>query len=133
MRSGPRAAAAADWATEKDKAPVNQSRAACCLTVRVVCWELVLRRVRTASTAVVIENEQPDHGREIGFEALAALAVDGINEAPYRSPLRSSDALERIPEGVLEAQAGFFMPADIDASFDNQGGAGLRMAEALRT
>jgi hypothetical protein len=30
----------------------------------------------------------------------------GLNEATYRSPVRSSNALERIPEGVLEAQAG---------------------------
>jgi hypothetical protein len=72
---------------------------------------------RAASTAVVIENEQTDHGREIGVEAFA---VDGLKEATYRRPLSSRYALERIPEGVLEGHAGS-MPADTDASFHNQG------------
>jgi hypothetical protein len=38
----------------------------------------------------------------LGVEALAALAVDGLDEALYRSPLRRRDDLERIPEGIFE-------------------------------
>jgi hypothetical protein len=37
---------------------------------------------------------------------LAALAVDALNEEPYLSLLGGGNFLERIPEGVLQAQGG---------------------------
>jgi hypothetical protein len=81
---------------------------------------LALDRSWTTSTAVVIENEQPDCGREVGVEALATLAVDGRNEVADRSSLGISNALERNPEGALQGHAGSTL-ADLDASFDNHG------------
>ena len=57
--------------------------------------------LRTASTAVILENKQPDCGRKIELEALAALTVEGRNEAADRSSLSGSNFLERIPKGVL--------------------------------
>ena len=88
-------------------------------------WVLVriatgFAQLRAASTAVIIEDEQTDRGRKISVVALAALVVDGLHEVVGRSALSNSNFLERSPEGVLQAHAGF-MPADTDGSFENQG------------
>ena len=76
----------------------------------------MLLRVRTASTPIAIENEKPDCGRKIELEALAALTVEGRNEAADRSSLSGSNFLERIPKGVLHGHAAF-MPVEYDAPF----------------
>jgi hypothetical protein len=47
---------------------------------------------------VVIEDEETDCGREIGMGALVALVADGRNETLDRSPLSSSNFLERSPK-----------------------------------
>ena len=57
---------------------------------------------------------------QVGVETLA---VDTRNEVCHRSLLSSSDALEGVPEGGLQAQAGFTVPKNDGSSVssDNRG------------
>src|SRR4029077_2868042 len=66
--------------------------------------------------AIVLEHEQPQHRRKIG---VLALFVDRRDEVRYRDLARRGDFLERIPEWIFKAHAGW-MPVYFDRSFGVQ-------------